>query len=58
VLLALSRIAVYSIGFFAFWGLAAASSALTCFFQRSSAEINRPSGKGFDPTQGAPDGRG
>lgn len=39
--LQVSRIAIYSIGFFIFWMLAAASSALTCFFQRSSAEINR-----------------
>ena len=37
-----SRTAVYSIGFFAFWALAAASSALTCFFQRTSTDINRP----------------
>jgi hypothetical protein len=36
-----SRTAIYSIGFFLFWGFAATSSALTCFFQRSSAEINR-----------------
>ena len=36
-----SRIAVYSIGFFALWSLGAASSALTCFFQRSAAEVNR-----------------
>ncbi|MBI1397890.1 MAG: hypothetical protein GC151_18105 [Betaproteobacteria bacterium] len=35
------RTAVYSIGFFCFWGIAACSSALTCFFQRTSAEINR-----------------
>ena len=39
--LGLSRLAVYSIGFFAFWLFAAASSALTCFFQRTSNEINR-----------------
>jgi len=39
--LGLSRLAVYSIGFFVFWLFAAASSALTCFFQRTSAEINR-----------------
>ncbi len=39
--LGVSRVAVYSIGFFAFWFFAAASSALTCFFQRTSAEINR-----------------
>jgi len=36
-----SRLAVYSIGFFALWCVAAASSALTCFFQKSAAEINR-----------------
>jgi len=35
-----SRTAVYSLGFFAFWALAAASSALTCFFQRTSSEVN------------------
>ena len=27
------RLAAYSIGFFAFWALAAASSAFTCFMQ-------------------------
>jgi hypothetical protein len=36
-----SRTAIYSVGFFLFWAFAAASSALTCFFQRTSAEINR-----------------
>ncbi|MCW5624999.1 MAG: hypothetical protein KIT73_09815 [Burkholderiales bacterium] len=36
-----SRLAVYSVGFFCFWTLGAMSSALTCFFQRSAAEINR-----------------
>jgi hypothetical protein len=35
-----SRLAVYSGGFFAFWAFAAASSAFTCFLQRSSAQIN------------------
>lgn len=35
-----SRIAVYSIGFFALWLLGATSSALTCFFQRGASEIN------------------
>ena len=39
--LGLTRLAVYSIGFFVFWAFAAASSALTCFFQRTSAQINR-----------------
>lgn len=37
----LSRTAVYSIGFFLFWAFAAASSALTCFLQRSAVDINR-----------------
>lgn len=36
-----SRMATYSFGFFAFWALAAASSMLTCFLQRTAAEINR-----------------
>ena len=36
-----SRTAVYSIGFFVFWAVTAAASALTCFFQQTSAEINR-----------------
>ena len=38
----LSRLAVYSIAFFGFWLFAATSSALTCFFQRSASEVNRP----------------
>lgn len=38
--LALSRIAVYTLGFFALWLFAAASSAFTCFLQRTAAEIN------------------
>jgi hypothetical protein len=32
----LSRIAVYSLGFFLFWLFAAASSALTCYLQQGS----------------------
>jgi len=35
------RTAAYSVGFFGFWILGALSSGLTCFFQRSSAEVNR-----------------
>lgn len=38
---AIGRMGVYTVGFFGFWLLAAASSALTCFFQRSAAEVNR-----------------
>ena len=37
----LSRVAIYSGGFFAFWAFAAASSALTCFLQLNADEINR-----------------
>jgi hypothetical protein len=35
------RTAVYSLGFFAFWAMTSASSALTCFLQKTPAEINR-----------------
>ena len=37
----LSRIGVYTIGFFLFWAFGAASSALTCLLQRSPFEVNR-----------------
>lgn len=36
-----NRLAAYTVGFFGFWAVAAGSSALTCFFQRSAAEINQ-----------------
>ena len=36
-----SRLGWYSVGFALFWAFAAASSALTCYFQRSAEEINR-----------------
>ncbi|HPR06746.1 MAG TPA: hypothetical protein PK620_04670 [Denitromonas sp.] len=36
-----SPIATYSIGFFGFWLVCAASSMLTVFFQRSADDINR-----------------
>ena len=35
------RVATYSIGFFAFWLLCAASSLTTLFFQRGADEVNR-----------------
>lgn len=38
----LSRTAIYTIGFFAFWLFAAGSSAFTCFLQRPASDINRP----------------
>ncbi|MBI1942895.1 MAG: hypothetical protein HYS35_04445 [Betaproteobacteria bacterium] len=37
----LSRLAVYSIGFFLCWAFAASSSAFTCFLQRGAEEVNR-----------------
>jgi len=37
----LSRLGVYSIGFFLCWSFAAASSAFTCFLNRSAEEVNR-----------------
>lgn len=37
----LSRLAVYSIGFFLCWAFAAASSALTVFLARTAQEIDR-----------------
>lgn len=36
-----SRLTIYSVAFLALWLFAATSSALTCFFQRTAAEINR-----------------
>jgi hypothetical protein len=36
-----TRMPVYTLGFFAFWALCAASGALTVFLQRSPFEVNR-----------------
>jgi len=36
-----SATAVYSVGFFMFWAVAAASSAFTCFLQRTAGDVNR-----------------
>ncbi len=41
-----SRVATYSIGFLGFWAVCAASSLMTCFLQRSAAEINKGVGAG------------
>ncbi len=46
----LSPIATYSIGFFAFWAICAASSWATCFFQRSGREINEETIQHTAPT--------
>ncbi|MBV8032846.1 MAG: hypothetical protein JO035_15135 [Betaproteobacteria bacterium] len=37
----LGPLATYTIGFFLFWCIAAASSAFTVFLQKSAEEINR-----------------
>ena len=39
--LELSRQAMYTLGFFGFWGMGIASSALTAFLSRSPFEVNR-----------------
>ena len=36
----LSRMAIYTVGFFAFWAFGAASSAITCFLQKPAGDIN------------------
>jgi hypothetical protein len=36
-----SRLATYSIGFFAFWAICACSSFATCWIQRGPQELNR-----------------
>lgn len=48
-----SKIATYSIGFFGFWGVCAASSFLTCVLQRSAADINKGVGAAPDAGNGA-----
>jgi len=35
------RIAAYTLGFFIFWLICIASSAMTCYFQAGANEINR-----------------
>jgi hypothetical protein len=39
--LELPRLAIYTMGFFGFWGLGAASSMLSAFLERAAAEVNR-----------------
>ena len=43
----LSPLATYSIGFFAFWLICAASSLATVFFQRSAEAINHADRHGY-----------
>lgn len=39
--LELSRMAIYTMGFFGFWGLGTAASMLSRFLDRAAAEVNR-----------------
>ena len=39
-----SATTVYSVGFFLFWVVTAASSAFTCFLQRTARDINQLDG--------------
>lgn len=49
-----ARMPVYTIGFFAFWALCAASGALTVFLQRSPFEVNRCPLDAADRPEGCP----
>ncbi len=49
----LSKIATYSIGFLGFWAVCASSSFMTCFLQRSAAEVNKGVGAPSDAGNGA-----
>lgn len=59
-----NRTMVYSVGFFLFWSMAAASSAFTCFLQKPASDLNRycplePGERpGGCPKPGGADGRG
>jgi hypothetical protein len=46
------RMTGYAVGFFFFWGICAAASALTVFLQRSPWEVNRSP----LPADGQPEG--
>ncbi len=52
--LELSRSAIYTMGFFGFWGLGIASSALTVFLERSPWEVNRCPLEPTDRPEGCP----
>ena len=50
----LSREAIYTLGFFGFWALGMASSALTVFLERSPWEVNRCTLEPADRPPGCP----
>jgi hypothetical protein len=49
-----SRLAAYSVGFFAFWALGAISSCLTCLLAQSPFELNRCTLEATARPQGCP----
>ena len=49
-----TRLGVYTVGFFFFWGVCSAASALTLFLQRSPWEVNRCPLPGEDRPEGCP----
>lgn len=51
-------IGVYSAGFFVFWLLGIASSALTCYFQRSADQVNHCSLPASNRPDGCPERQG
>jgi hypothetical protein len=52
--LEMSRSAIYTMGFFGFWALGIASSALTVFLERSPWEINRCPIEPLERPEGGP----
>ena len=48
------RMPVYTIGFFFFWSITSAASALTVFLQRSPVEVNRCPLPAVDRPEGCP----
>jgi len=47
------RLGIYTMGFFGFWGLGVASSALTIFLERSPAgDVDRNDNEGDDRAEG------
>ena len=50
--LELSREAMYTLGFFGFWGVGIVASGLTKFLERSPFEVNRPTLESPDRSEG------
>ncbi len=52
--LEMSRMAIYTMGFFGFWGLGVAAATLTAFLSRSALEVNRCPLSGPERPPGCP----